>query len=149
MNRPAIILALVATFLIGASLGLMGGIMFTWHHNRPPGMPFFQGGPPHGGPPRGERGPRAMTPERMLSRLRETLDLTDEQAAKIEPILREAHTNMDAARDSLRARVDRVLSPEQRERWRRLEAHRGFPGENRGPKDRANRALPGPEGETR
>jgi Spy/CpxP family protein refolding chaperone len=90
-----------------------------------------------------------MGPAAMLPRLREALDLTDAQVAKIEPILEEAHQSMGATRDSLRARIDRVLSPEQRERWRRLEARRGFPGEPRGPMGRTHRALPGPEGEAR
>jgi hypothetical protein len=145
VNRPAIVLALVATFLIGASLGLMGGIVFATYHHRGPEL-FHEGRPPGGleGP-----GRRPMGPAAMLPRLREALDLTDAQVAKIEPILEEAHQNMGATRDSLRARIDRVLSPEQRERWRRLEARRGFPGDTRGPLGRTHRALPGPEGEER
>jgi len=147
VNRQALILALIATFLIGASLGLMGGILFTSYHHHGPGPEFGHDRPP-GGPFEGH-GRRPMGPSAMLPRLREALNLTDEQVAKIEPILKEAHENMDATRDSLRARIDRVLSPEQRESWRRLEARRGFPGEPRGPMDRTHRAVPGPEGEQR
>jgi hypothetical protein len=146
VNRQGLVLALVATFLIGASLGLMSGILFTYYQHRGPG--FMHGGPPPGGPLEGP-GRHGMGPGAMLPRLREALDLTDEQIALIEPILKEGHANMNATRDSLRARIDRVLSPEQRERWRRLEARRGFPGETRGPLGRTHRALPGPEGEQR
>ena len=149
MSRASIVIALVATFLIGASLGLMSGILFTMRQHRMPGEPWMMGGPHTGGPGMMMGGPeRHVIRQRMvLPRLREALDLTDEQEARIQPLLDEAHANMGAARDSLRARIDRVLTPGQRERWRHLEEARGFPGEPRGPFGRAHRALPGDEGE--
>lgn len=150
MNRTAIVVALIAAFLIGASLGLTGGILFMFSQHRPPAAMFAPGGPPPGGPGMfGGAGRPGPGPERLMPRLREALDLSDAQVAKIEPILREAHQHMTTARDSLRARIDRELTPEQRERWRRLEARRGFPGENRGLMGRTHRAHPGPEGEER
>lgn len=149
MNRAAIVIALVATFLIGASLGLMGGIFFAMHQ-RPFHAELRARGTFPPGPGPGLLGPpdrRVMRHVMVMPRLREALDLTDAQAAAIEPLVEETHRTMGAARDSLRARIERVLTPEQRERWRRLEERRGFPGEKRGPRGRANRALPGPEGE--
>ena len=154
MNRTAIIVALVAAFLIGASLGLTGGILFMFAQHRPGAAAYGRGGPPPGGPgmfggPGGPGVPGHPGPDRLMPRLREALDLSDEQVAKIEPILAEAHRTMTTTRDSLRARIDRELTPEQRERWRRLEARRGFPGETRGLLGRTHRAHPGPEGEER
>lgn len=149
MNRAAIVIALVAAFLIGASLGLMGGIFFAMQQ-RPMHGELRPRGPMPPGPGAGLFGPpdrRVMRHVLVMPRLREALDLTDAQAAAIEPLVEETHRTMGAARDSLRARIERVLTPEQRERWRRLEERRGFPGENRGPRGRANRALPGPEGD--
>lgn len=151
MNRPVIVLALVAAFLIGASLGLMGGILFSMQQ-RPPHPEWPGRGRGMGGPGVLERvggsvGRRVVRNVMVMPRLREALDLTDEQAERIEPLVDEAHRTMGAARESLRVRIDRVLTPEQRERWRRLEAKRGFPGEPRGPRGRANRALPGTEGD--
>lgn len=152
MNRPVIVIALVAAFLIGASLGLVSGILFTMQLHRPPagflaGRGRGMGEPGILGRVGGEVGRRVVRHALVMPRLREALDLTDEQVARIEPLVEETHRAMGAARDSLRARIERVLTPEQRERWRRLEARRGFPGEPRGPWGRTNRALPGPEGE--
>ena len=152
MTRASIIIALVATFLIGASLGLMGGIMFGMNH-RGPRPPWSVG-------ERGRRSPgtfggserRVMRHTIVMPQLREALDLTDAQAARIEPMIEETHKAMGAARESLETRIGRVLTPEQRERWRQLQASRGFPAQSRGPRregDRAHRAQPGEEGEPR
>jgi hypothetical protein len=154
VNRPAIVIALVAAFLIGTSVGLMSGIFFTLQVHRPP-APFFDGrGRGMGGPGVFERvgrevGRRVVRNVVAMKRLREALDLSDEQAARIQPLIEQTHAAMGAERESLRVRIERVLTPEQRERWRRLEASRGVPGETRGPRGRANRALPGPEGDQR
>lgn len=153
MSRAAIAVALVATFLIGASLGLMGGIAFMARH-RPP-MPFWveagRGSPSmrfHPGGPMGSASGEARRTH-VLARMREALDLTDAQVAQIGPLIEQAHRSMGAARDSLRERIDRVLTPAQRDRLHRLEARRGVPGEPRDPDGRAHRALPGDEGDQR
>jgi len=155
VSRTAIVIALVATFLIGASLGLMGGILFSMTRHRPPvpfwvesgrGSGLFHRGRP-AVPPGGDRAEARSA--RILRRMRDSLDLTDAQVAQIRPLIEEAHQSMGAARDSLRVRIDRVLTPEQRDRLRRLEARRGVPGEPRGPAGRAHRAQPGDEGDSR
>jgi hypothetical protein len=147
VNRAAIGVALVATFLIGASLGLMGGILFSgrWHGDRAPRWAEgrLRGGEPG---PQGREGPRSDV---MVIRLRQALDLSDAQVERIRPLLEQAHTTMLGARESLRVRIEVVLTPEQRARWRQLEARRAYPGRPRGPFGHANRAQPGEEGEPR
>ena len=76
--------------------------------------------------------------ERQLQRMRETLNLTDEQVAKIRPILRNRNKQLDdlRANSSLpqgearakareirkfaRQRIDQILTPEQREKERAM-----------------------------
>jgi hypothetical protein len=152
VTRASIIIALIATFLIGVSLGLMGGIVFGMHYRGPrPPWSMSERGPRTPGTFGGtER--RVMRHSIVMPRLREALDLSDAQAARIEPLIEDAHKAMGAARESLQVRIERVLTPEQRERWRRLQASRSFSGESRGPRgegDRAHRAQPGVEGEPR
>lgn len=127
MSRTAIVIALVAAFLLGASLGLTSGILLTIFHHRPSDVTWFGRAP--GMRERGEFGRsdrRVLRGVMVLPRLSAALDLTDEQEKRIRPLLEEAHRSMGAARDSLRVRIERELTPEQRERWRRLEARRGF-----------------------
>lgn len=155
MSRASIVIALVATFLIGASLGLMSGILFSTLVRHPAGPGWLGAGPRLGSPRypglRGGGDPdrRVLREQQVLPHLRAELALTDEQVSRIRVLLDEAHASMGAARDSLHDRIERVLTPEQRDRLRKLEARRGFPGEPRGPRDRAHRAQPGEEGEPR
>ena len=76
--------------------------------------------------------------ERQLQRMRESLNLTDEQVAKIRPILRNRNKQLDdlRANSSLpqgearakareirkfaRQRIDQILTPEQREKERAM-----------------------------
>jgi Spy/CpxP family protein refolding chaperone len=76
--------------------------------------------------------------ERQLQRMRETLNLTDEQVAKIRPILRnrnkqlrdlransslpqgEARAKAREIRKFARQRIDQILTPEQREKERAM-----------------------------
>ncbi|MCC6350106.1 MAG: hypothetical protein IT347_11015 [Candidatus Eisenbacteria bacterium] len=151
MNRPAIILALVATFLIGGSLGLVSGLLMSWRFHRAPA--WLEAGRAPGmrgrgdfGVPGGERGRRVIRRTLVMPRLREALELTDAQVARIEPLVEEAHRSMGAARDSLRARIERILTPEQRDRWRRLEARRRSHEDSRGSRDREIHTPPRSEG---
>ena len=98
------------------------------------------------------RGP--MTPEDQLARMTKQLKLTDEQQAKIKPIIEEQHQKMmDLRQDTSMSREDRfakfrevrqeslekikpILTPEQQKNWekiqqRRQERRRG-PRPNRG-----------------
>ncbi|MFN8588375.1 MAG: hypothetical protein U0704_11320 [Candidatus Eisenbacteria bacterium] len=83
----------------------------------------------------------------MLPRLTRMLDLTPEQVARIEPKVRATREQFGAVRESLHARIESELTPEQIERWREMRRHMPNPGEPRGPWNRTHRAEPGIEGE--
>lgn len=166
MSRKAIVISLVAMFLSGAALGLMGGIFFAHTMHR---MPFdgpmgrhagLFGRPPMGAPrdggPGGPGGPgvpggpgmRGRDPiNELLPRLTELLDLTPEQIARLEPKVRASREQFGAVRESLHSRIESELTPEQIKRWRELRERTPFPGEPRGAWRRAHRAPPAPEGE--
>jgi Spy/CpxP family protein refolding chaperone len=86
------------------------------------------------------RGP--MTPEDQLARLTKQLKLTDEQQAKIKPILEEQHNKMmDLRQDTSMPREERfakfrevrqesmgkmkpILNPEQQKKWEKMQQMR-------------------------
>jgi len=69
--------------------------------------------------------PVAMA-RRMAGRLRDELELTDEQAASIEEALEEFHESLDArmwqAVEKMQGAVEEYLTEEQRELWKKLNA---------------------------
>ena len=87
--------------------------------------------------PRGHLGRAAE--ELMHRRLKSHLDLTDEQDKKIEEIIRRRHQRMTEIWDSVRphvraeidatnAEIEKVLTPEQREKFQKMRIHLGPPG---------------------
>ena len=140
MNRAALVISLLAVFLVGASLGMVGGIVLGHR------LPFFahalRMGPPG---PRGGRPPLSE----VLPRLAKALDLTPEQVERIRPRVVASQKQFEAARESLRSRIETELTPEQLVRWHEIEHQRPFPGFTRGPQDRFDRAPARPEGEHR
>lgn len=94
--------------------------------------------PQHGG--RRMHGP--MTPEEQLARMTKQLKLTDEQQAKIKPIIEEQHQKiMDLRQDTSMSREDRfakfrevrqesmekikpILNPSQRKKWEKMQQRR-------------------------
>jgi len=144
MNRAAIIISLVATLLVGASLGLMGGVAFE-HRIHWGGHGPWPGGPPRPARPEGGRRPVSE----VLARLQHELDLSPEQLKRIEPIVTESRRTFEAARETLRSRIDAELTPEQRERWRQMQRARALGAAPPGDSGRAHRAPPGNEGEPR
>jgi len=86
------------------------------------------------------RGP--MTPEDQLARMTKQLQLTDDQQAKIKPILEEQHKEMmDLRQDTSMSRQDRfakfrdirqksldkikpILTAEQQEKWQKIQEER-------------------------
>lgn len=166
MSRKAIVISLLAVFLSGAALGLMGGILFAHRMHRLPfdgpggrhvGLfahgPMGAPGAPHDGGPvgpggHGAPGMRGRDPMLdLLPRLTELLDLTPEQLARIEPKVRASRQQFGAVRESLHARIESELTPEQITRWREMRERAPFPGEPRGAWRRTHRAPPAPEGE--
>jgi hypothetical protein len=141
MNRPALVISLLAVFLVGASLGLMAGIAFEHH-------PTFGPHPGPMGPRAGMRGGRPPLSE-VLPRLARALDLTPGQVERIRPKVVASQQQFEAARESLRSRIETELTPQQIARWHEIEHQRPFPGFTRGPQDRFGRAPARPEGESR
>jgi hypothetical protein len=143
VNRSALVISLIAVFLAGAALGLMGGILFSRgvHGDPRGGRPGVFGRTLS---PRDRPGPRDALP-----RLQKLLDLTPEQVKRIEPRVLESQKLFEAARESLHDRIDSELTPAQRERWKAFQRTHPFPGPPRGDDDRKHRAPPGDEGEPR
>jgi len=80
-------------------------------------------------------GPNPRGPHRMMERLRNDLNLNDEQAAKIKTIFEESRKDFNqsrlvecpsikAVRDRTRARVRETLTPEQQKRYDEINAQR-------------------------
>lgn len=146
MNRAPVILALVSALFLGASLGFMGGVMFTKHH-------FAGGGPramwrTHARGAPGERGSvRSMaSPRVILPWLKRALQLTPEQEKAIRAEIERSRADLEGVHDSLHTRIARHLTPEQRERFDRVVRER-FPGDHRGRRPHSNRFEPGEEGD--
>ena len=116
MNRAAIIMMIAAAALVGASIALVGAVAFEHHVRMGP-----RGGWMHrdGGfrPPMGGRPPL----EQVLPRLARELDLSPGQFERIKPKVIESQKQFEAARESLRSRIDAELTPEQRQHWKEME----------------------------
>ena len=105
-------LALVVTFIAGFIVGAVVDRFLTMH--RP-----------------GFRRPPAMVADAMLERLDNRLDLTDQQRVQIESILEKRHERIHSLQESIHpkvqaeiqqtnAEIERVLTPEQREKFQKL-----------------------------
>ena len=114
-----LIIAIVATFIVGGSVGMVGGILFARYAMLPKAHIMARGerhgpdGPRHG---RGPRGPGSM-----LEMLDQRLDLTPEQRQKIEVLLDESRRGYAQVRESTHAAIERELTAAQREEWKQLE----------------------------
>ena len=115
----------VAACVLGGLVGV-GQSMFAWQEAG-------------GAPPAAQRAhPARGQVERELQRMSQALNLTDDQVAKIRPILQirnkqlkdlransslpqgEARTKATAIRKSARQQIDQVLTPEQREKQKAI-----------------------------
>lgn len=149
MTRLAVILATISALCLGLALGFMGGVMFSRHvlldgshaharfgfeHRFP--HPFHRGGGPGGMP----------SPRMMVAHLQRLLELSPAQADSISAEIERSRGDFAQVRDSLHARIERHLTPQQRERWRSA-VKEWNPDERRGPDPRTLRAEPGREGE--
>jgi Spy/CpxP family protein refolding chaperone len=108
------ITVLVLTFVAGVATGVFGAHMAILH-----------------GGPGAERFPHAM-----VNRLDHRLDLTDAQRAQVEAIIKRRHAHIDEMWDGVRPKVraeiestnqeiERVLTPEQRARFKRMRMRMG------------------------
>jgi len=128
---------------------------FVWVSQAVGQSPSGQGapgqGPPPGGPPR-------FTPEAQLDRLAQQLNLTDDQKAKIKPILEDQAKQFQTLRDDTSVspedrrsqfmqirentskKIRAVLDPDQQKKYDEMESSRGQFGGPRG----GNRQPPPP-----
>ena len=140
MNRTMLTVAMISALCLGSALGFAGGVLFSHHvmglerRFEPHGERFGRRGPP------GEPSARFIVPH-----LVRTLDLTPEQADAIRGEVESTRTDFAQVRDSLHARIERHLTPAQRDRWRKM-VEEG-PGAPRGRDPHGFRAEPGREGE--
>jgi hypothetical protein len=114
ISRGALMVAMLSALLFGATVGLLGGVAFAHlMHGRGPHREAFHRGP---------WGRRAMPmPGLIMLHLERELNLTDPQHRAIESVLDKSRTEFEAVRESTHARIDRVLTPEQLERWHQME----------------------------
>lgn len=112
-----LIIATTAAFIVGCSVGLMGGILLTHF-----GGPRWHGEPRPGG--RGARFERRIgpgPPEGMLPMMERELALTPEQHERIVRLIDRTRAQHAAARESMHVWIGRELTPEQGERWKAME----------------------------
>lgn len=65
--------------------------------------------------------------EKRVSRMKENLNLTDDQAAQLKTILTEQHTKREALRTETETRITGILTPEQATKLKSFrDDHRGF-----------------------
>jgi hypothetical protein len=120
-----LIIATAAAFIVGCSVGLMGGIVFV--HlvaSRRHGPVVFEGVRGGGRPPffgRGWPGPGPGGRDGMLPALDRALDLSPEQHERLITVLDRARHEHEVVRDSMHVWIERELTPAQRERWRQME----------------------------
>lgn len=119
MKRSVALLSVVAVFIVGVAIGIVGTHLFyAKMFRRPDGPPGFMGGA-------------------SVDRLDRHLDLTAEQRRQIDEILRRRREEAETFRremepqlrdlfDATEAGIEEILTPEQRERFRQLrETRRG------------------------
>ena len=118
--RSQLVVAAIAAFLFGTTLGLISGIAGAG----------FMLGLSHGGMRDHEmhrillreRGMPGVPPEPpIVFRLERELDLKPAQRDSISGILLRSRGRFAALRDSLRHEIETQLTPSQRDEWRRME----------------------------
>jgi Spy/CpxP family protein refolding chaperone len=123
-GRRDLLLAVSASLIVGCAIGLIAGVLFARvvlsdHHL----------GPPFGRVPSGRHGGPMVLPLRGIAR---QLELSREQEARVDSILRESRVQLDSLRRETRTALLRELTPEQRERWERLDRRMLRPGGRHG-----------------
>jgi protein CpxP len=139
VSKPMIIAALVAGNLLAWNVALRAA-----DTNTPPGKPEI-GGPPPG--QQGQRPPGMMRGGPNLDQLAQQLNLTDDQKAKVKPVLEaqgkkmsemradtslsqeDRRAKMQAIREETTAQMKAILTPEQFDKWQKM------PRPGRGPRN--------------
>jgi len=122
VNRLALVLALVTALCVGLGMGFLGGVLLS-RHMLLGGMHLHAGERFGGhGMRRGFR--REPPPRAIVDHLRRRLDLAPAQVDSLRTVIERSRDDFAGVRDSLRARIERLLTPAQRDRWQRLVAER-------------------------
>lgn len=108
-----LVIAMLAAFIVGCSLGLAGGIVLARYVVLPQAHLLPRPGGPRQG---GARGPGSM-----LKMLESRLDLTTVQRDRVERILEESRRGYALVRESTHTAIERELTPAQREEWKQME----------------------------
>lgn len=118
-----LLIAIVASLVVGVSAGMVGGIVIMRFAGPmlPPGAPR----PPWIGPGRPGDPLAAQGRRTLIRRLEDELELSPGQRARVIAVLESARVVHEAARESVRVRIERELTPEQRARWQELEHRYG------------------------
>ena len=111
-----LVIATAAAFVVGCSVGLMGGMLFMRFVGPGHGGPMFARAP--GRPPFERRGPRH---DGLMPMLERSLDLSPTQRERIVAQIDRARRQQAAVRESMQVGIERELTPEQRERWKQME----------------------------
>jgi hypothetical protein len=148
MTRAALVLAVVSALCMGMAFGFVGGVVFSRHvlHGGSGFARMFERHFDHGGRFGMQRRGGLPSPRTIVPRLQRMLDLTPAQADAIRGEIERTRGDFAQVRDSLHARIERHLTPAQRDRWREM-VKEGPPGEPRGRDPRHDRAEPGKEGD--
>lgn len=107
ITRRGLAIAISASLIVGCAIGLIAGVLFA-RSLLAPRLPM---GPPRHGP----GGPRPG-----LEFVERRLGLTPDQARRFDAIIESARAQSDSMHDLTRQRILEVLTPEQRERWQRM-----------------------------
>lgn len=126
-----LLIATAAAFIVGCSVGLIGGILFIRFAAPGPHGGFRAGGMPGGPPPYFAGRPRGRDgrshEERMLPFLEREIGLTPDQRERIVAQIDRARDQHVAVRESMKVWLERELTPAQRERWKQVEERMGLP----------------------
>lgn len=136
-----LLIATAAAFIVGCSVGLMGGILFMRFGVAGPHGGYRSGGRGWGPPPFERRGGPGRS-EGMLPMMARELDLSPEQHDRILRQIDRARQQHGAVRESLHVWIERELTPEQRDRWKQMEER--FERSHRGRRSRDPRSLDHP-----
>jgi Spy/CpxP family protein refolding chaperone len=118
VRRPSAIAIVVALFLVGVAVGIIGSHLYYWHEMRRPG------------------GLASLHAHMVAADLHRYLDLTPDQEGKVDAILADTQRETMAIHHEMRprilaalqrahARLDAILTPDQRRRFAEYSRGRG------------------------
>jgi Spy/CpxP family protein refolding chaperone len=104
------VLAVSASLIVGCAIGLIVGVLFARSMFFGPRPPFGHFGHPG-------------RPGMVMGMIERRLDLTKAQSDTLEKIVESSRTDVDSIRAQTRQQILKVLTPEQRAKWERMDQH--------------------------